>query len=368
MNFDLTQEQSLLKDAVTRLLSDRYGFEVRRRLAGEPRGWSAEIWGQFAEMGLLAAIFAEEDGGLGGGPVETLVIGEALGAALSAEPYLATVVMGGAALRFSDNAALKAEIVPAIAAGEMMLACAVDVGRPRATADGGTWVLDGAAAGVLHGDSADRLVVAADSDAGPLVLLVSSDAAGLVRRGHRTFDGLRGAAVSFEGVRVSAGAVLARGAAADALVERIIQHAIAYLAAEATGTMAMLLDVTVEHLKTRTQFGQPLAKFQALQHRCSEMLVALEQARSMALYAAAMVDDPDPVERRKAFAAVKLVTSQAARFVGQNAVQLHGGVGVTEEHRAGWGLKRLTMIDMLFGDAEAQAATLAALGGFVEAV
>ena len=368
MNFDLTEEQTLLKDAVTRLLSDRCGFEARRRLVGDPRGWSTEIWGQFAEMGLLAATFAEADGGLDGGPVETLVIGEALGTALSAEPYMATVVMGGAALRFSDNAAMRAEIVPAIAEGQAILACAIDGGRPRAKADGEGWVLDGSAAGVIHGDSADRLVVAADSDAGPLVLVVSADAAGLVRRGHRTFDGLRAAAIGFEGVRVGPDAILARGNAADALVERIVQHAIAYLAAEATGTMAMLLDATIEHLKTRTQFGQPLAKFQALQHRCAEMLVALEQARSVALYAAAMVDDPDPRERRKAFAAVKAVIAQSGRFVGQNAVQLHGGVGVTEEHRAGWGLKRLTMIDMLFGDAEAQAATLAGLGGFVEAV
>jgi alkylation response protein AidB-like acyl-CoA dehydrogenase len=249
----------------------------------------------------------------------------------------------------------------------MILACAVDSQRPRARADGEGWILDGRTAAVIHGDSADRLVVAADSDAGPLVLLVPAHAAGVARRGHRTFDGLRAAEIAFAGTGVGPEVVLARGNAAEALVEQVIQHAIAYLAAEATGTMAMLLDITVEHLKIRTQFDQPLARFQALQHRCAEMLVALEQARSMALYAAATVDDPDPVERRKAFAAVKLVISQAGRFVGQNAVQLHGGVGVTEEHRAGWGLKRLTMIDMLFGDADAQTARLAELGGFIAA-
>lgn len=367
MNFDLSEEQVLLKDAVTRLLADHYGFETRRRLVSDPCGWSADAWRRFAEMGLQAAAFAEAHGGLDGGPVETLVIGEALGAALSAEPYLASIVMGGAALRLAPAAVLAAEVAPKVASGATILACAIEGERPRAAAVADGWTLRGRAAHVIHGDCADALVVAADSEAGPLLLLLDAGAAGLSRRGYRTFDGLRAADLTFSDVRVEASRALAVGQSAEALIERIAEHAIAYLAAEATGVMAMLLDITVEHLKTRSQFNQPLAKFQALQHRCAEMLVALEQARSMALYAAAMVAADDALERRKAFAAVKAVIANAGRFVGQNAVQLHGGVGVTEEHRVGWGLRRLTMIEMLFGDADVQAAKLADLGGFVAA-
>ena len=368
MDLDYTEEQVLLQDAVRRLLAERYPFDARRALIADPRGWSAALWGQLAEMGLLAATFAEADGGLGGGPVESLIIAEALGGALAAEPYLATVAMGATALKLGVNSALRAELAPQIAAGELILACAVDGERPRARREGAGFVVDGVARNVVHGDSADRLVVACDGDEGPVVLVLDAGAAGVSRRGHRTFDGLRAAEIQFAGARAEAGAVLGEGAEAESLIERVVQHAIACLAAEATGVMAMVLDLTVEHLKTRAQFGQKLASFQALQHRAVEMLVSLEQARSMALYAATMVEAADSLERRKAMAAVKQVISQAGRFVGQNAVQLHGGVGVTEEHRAGWGLKRLTMIDMMFGDADAQAARLAALGGFVEAV
>jgi alkylation response protein AidB-like acyl-CoA dehydrogenase len=353
---------------VTRLLAERYPFETRRASATDPRGWSAELWGQLAELGLLGAAFAEDDGGLGGGSVETLIIAEALGAALAGEPYLTTVVMAGAALRLGDNAALRQDLVPRIAAGDLTLACALAGERPRAAADGDGWIVDGVARNVIHGDSAGALVVACEADAGPLILLLDAAGPGVSRRGSRTFDGQRAAEIRFSGVRVDRSRLLAEGPAALGLIERVTEHAIACLAAEATGIMAMLVDLTVEHLKTRTQFGQPLGKFQALQHRAVEMLVALEQARSMALYAAAMVETADTLERRKALAAVKAVIARAGRFVGQNAVQLHGGLGVTEEHRAGWGLKRLTMIEMLFGDAEEHTARLAAFGGFVAAV
>ncbi|HET6970722.1 MAG TPA: acyl-CoA dehydrogenase [Phenylobacterium sp.] len=367
MNFELTVEQVLLKEALRRLLADHYRFESRRRLVSDPCGWSSELWSHLADMGVLGAAFAEADGGQGGGPVETLVIGEALGAVLSAEPYLASVVLAGTALRLSTSVALRRELAPQVAGGGLVLACGVDGERPQAAPGDGGWVLSGCCAAVIHGDSADRIVVPAEAAAGLVLLVVDPNAAGVSRRAYRTFDGLRAADIIFDGAHLGSAAELARGDEAVALFERVVQHGIAYLAAEATGLMSMLLDTTVEHLKTRMQFGQPLSKFQALQHRCAEMLVALEQARSMSLYAAAMVDNPDAAERRKAFAAVKAVIANAGRFVGQNAVQLHGGVGVTEEHPAGWGLKRLTMIDLMFGDADAHTAALARLGGFVEA-
>lgn len=367
MNFDLDEDQSMLADTVNRLLADRYGFEDRRRLVATPSGWSADLWAQLAELGVLAAPFAEADGGLDGGPVETMVVGQALGRVLSAEPYLATIVMAGAALRLSDNHALRAALVPQVVSGELILAVAPDIGDLVALPAPGGWLVDGQARGVIHGDSAQGLVLSAASAEGLVLLLVDTTAPGVTVAGHRTFDGLRAADLTLQGVAVAGDRVLAVGPAAEALMERVVQHAIAYLAAEAVGIMEMLLEITVEHLRTRQQFGQALARFQALQHRAAEMLVSLEQARSMALYAAMMVEDADPLERRKAFAAIKAVISTSSRFVGQSAVQLHGGIGVTEEHRAGWGLKRLTMIDMLFGDADSQAARLARLGGFVEA-
>jgi alkylation response protein AidB-like acyl-CoA dehydrogenase len=356
MNFDLNDEQRMLKDAVERLLADRYGFEARRAVGQTTKGWSDETWGQFAEQGLLAAPFSEDDGGIGGGPIETLVIGEALGAALVAEPYLASVVMGGAALRLGDPA-IRAELAPRVAAGETVLAFAED-GVCTAALHGEGWRLTGSKRNVVHGGSADRLVVVADAG----VFVVEAD--DVQRRGYRTFDGLRAAEITLQDTPAQA---LALGVDALDLAERVRQHAIAYMAAEATGLMTMLLDTTVEHLKTRKQFGKPLSTFQALQHRAAEMLVEIEQARSMAIYAAMMVDDPDAQERRKAFAAIKSVIGKTGRFVGHNAVQLHGGLGVTEEHRAGWGLRRLMMIDMMFGDSDKQNAELARLGGFTPA-
>jgi alkylation response protein AidB-like acyl-CoA dehydrogenase len=368
MNFELSEEQAMLQEALQRLLADRYSFETRRRLLGEPQGWSRALWADFAELGLLAAPFAEADGGLGGGAVESMVVAERLGASLVAEPYFATVVLAGSALRFSEDAELRAQLVPPLAAGELILAFADDEpavreggGETRARRDGDGWRLDGVKRNVIHGDSADRLVVTAQTEEGPGVFLV--DAAATTRRGYRTFDGLRAADVRLEGA--PAAGVLALGEASEALVERTRQSAIAFLAAEATGLMDMLLEVTLEHLRTRRQFGRALAEFQALQHRAAEMLVALEQARSMAIYAAMMIDDPDTQERRKACAAVKAVIGTSGRFVGENAVQLHGGLGVSEEHRAGWGLRRLTMIDLWLGDAEEWTAELARLGGFV---
>jgi alkylation response protein AidB-like acyl-CoA dehydrogenase len=362
MNFDLTDEQAMLGEALMRFLVDRYGFEARRALRKDSLGWSRSVWAWLAEQGYLGVSFAEADGGLGGGAVETLVIAEAFGAHLLAEPYLATVVLAGTALTLSANAALRGPAIRAIAAGEITAAFAHDgPGRTVATYRDGGWSLSGSKTNVIHGDSADRLVVTADTG----IFLVDASAVGIVRRGFAAFDGLRAADIRFSDVSVLG--QLALGEGADLLIERVFQRGIAFLAAEAVGVMRMLLDLTCEHLRTRVQFGQPLARFQALQHRAVEMLVAIEQAESIKIYAAMMVEDPDPVERRKAFAATKAVVGAAARLVGRSAVQLHGGIGVTDEHRVGWGMKRLTMIEMMLGDTDYHVAALADLGGFLAA-
>lgn len=361
MNFDLSEEQSLLQGAVTRLMKERYPFEVRRKAAASADGWSREIWADFAAQGLLGVGLGEAAGGYGG-PVEAMIVGEALGGALSAEPYLATVIMGGAALRLSGRARAAA-LLEHVAAGACLLAVADGL---RATRAGAGWKFSGMARAAVHADCADHIVAVAGSEDGAVVAVVP--AKNLHRRGYRTLDGLRAADVDAEGCEIGPDDVLASGADGAALAERVREHAIAYIAAEAVGLMAMLLDTSVEHLKTRQQFGQQLSRFQALQHRAVDMLVALEQARSAAIYATAALGIEDSEERRKAFAAVKAVIGNAARLIGQQAVQLHGGVGLTEEHRVGWGLRRLTMIDLAFGDADEQAARLAALGGLVAPV
>jgi alkylation response protein AidB-like acyl-CoA dehydrogenase len=361
MNFDLTEEQAMLKQSLERLLEARYDFEARRRIASEPTGWSRETWRELADLGLLAAPFDETDGGLGFGPFETMLIGETLGSRLVAEPYLPSVVLAAAALKHADNRALISQLAPKIGAGEAIIAVGFsDLVKPTPQGGGGLY----GPVTIPFGDSADWLLIVAWHG----VFLVDAKAEGMSVRGHRTFDGLRSAEVFLHGARVGPDGVLAVEDAADALAEHLRQHAIAYLAAEAVGLMSMALDATIEHLKTRKQFGQTLGKFQALQHRCAEMAVALEQARSIAIYAAAALSEPDAEERRRAFAAVKSVIGTAGRFVGNNAVQLHGGVGVTEEHRVGWALRRLTMIDMSFGDSDTHNAELARLGGFVGAV
>jgi len=372
MNFDLTDEQTMLREALTRFLADRYGFEARRALRKDGLGWSRPVWAWLAGQGYLGASFSEDDGGFGGGPVETMIIGEACGAHLLAEPYLATVVAVGTALRLSGNAALRRALLPKIAAGEVVASFADDEPAPSAgrepmtaipASDG--WRLSGEKVNVIHGDSADRLLVTAATPGGLGVFLVDPSTPGAVRRGYATFDGLRAADLRLNDA--PAVATLALGPDAETLAERVRQHMIAFLAAEAVGIMRMLLDLTCEHLRTRVQFAQPLARFQALQHRAVEMLVAIEQAESIKIYAAMMTEDPDPAERRKAFAAAKTVIGGAARLVGQSAVQLHGGIGVTDEHRVGWGMKRLTMIEMMLGDTDHHIAALADLGGFLAA-
>jgi alkylation response protein AidB-like acyl-CoA dehydrogenase len=372
MNFDLTDEQTMLREALIRFLGDRYGFEARRALRKDRLGWSRPVWAWLAEQGYLGVSFAEDDGGLGGGAVEMMIIGEACGAHLLAEPYLATVVFAGTALRLSADTALRSALIPRIAAGEFTAAFAHEEPLPATfrhpmtgVRAGDGWRLSGEKIAVVHGDSADRLLVTAATLDGLGVFLVDSSAPGVLRRGYATFDGLRAADLRLNDTPTLA--TVALGVDAEMLVERVRQHAIAFLAAEAVGIMRVLLELTCEHLRTREQFGQPLARFQALQHRAVEMLIAIEQAESIKIYAAMMTEESDPVERRKAFAAAKIVIGGAARLVGQGAVQLHGGIGVTDEYRVGWGMKRLTMIEMMLGNTDHHLAALADLGGFLAA-
>lgn len=375
MDFDLSEDQRLLQDSLAKLLKDKYGFEQRNGYIKSETGWSRDVWAAYAELGLLGMPFAEEDGGLGYGAVETMIVMEQMGRALALEPFVSTVVMGGGFLRHGATAEQRAALVPQIAEGKLLLAVAhtepqsrFDLNDVATTAkkDGAGWVIEGRKGVVVHGDTADRLVVTArisgarrDRD-GIGVFLVPATAQGVTRRGFRTSDGQRAADVTFDAVKVGAEAELKGGLA---LVERVADETIAALAGEAVGCMEAAKDLTVDYLKTRKQFGRPIGSFQALQHRAAEMMVCLEQARSMAMLAAMMAGEKDAAERRRQMRAVKIEIGRNARFVGQQTVQMHGGIAMTMEYAGGHYLKRLTVIENMFGDMDHHLAALSEEGG-----
>src|SRR4051812_4346851 len=378
MDFDLSDEQRLLKDSVDRLVADTYDFEARKRVIAEPDGWSRQNWASFAEMGLLGVPFAEEHGGFGGGAVETMLVMEAFGRGLVVEPYLATVVLGGGLLRHGGSEAQKNELIPQIAGGELRLAFAqtergsrydlFDVSTTAKRDDDG-YVLDGEKGIVLHGAGADKLLVTARTAGsrrdrnGIGLFLVDGNAEGVSRRGYPTQDGMRAAEITFERVRVGPENVVGDPENGLPLVERVVDEAMAALAAEAVGAMGEMHAMTVDYLQTRKQFGVPIGSFQALQHRAADMFVALEQARSMAYFATMMAAEPDPAVRGPAVAAAKVQIGRSARIVGQGAIQLHGGGGVTAEYKVAHYFKRVTMIDTGFGDADHHLARVAEAGG-----
>ena len=383
MDFDLSDEQRLLKDSVDRLFEDSYGdLEQRRRNQAQPRGWSEALWATYAELGLLGLPFAEEHGGFAGGAVETMIVMEAIGRTLAVEPYLPTVVLCGSLIRDAGSDVQKNALLPRIAGGELRVGFAHterqarydlhDVGvAARRTPEG--WLLEGAKSLVLHGDSAELLLVSARTEGGRrdergiTLFLLETSAAGVSRRGYATQDGQRAAEVTLSAVPVAADAVLGSQGEALPLIERAVDGAIAALCAEAVGAMAVLCALTLDYLKTRKQFGVAIGSFQALQHHAVDMTIALEQARSMAIYAAMMLDAADKRERRAAISAAKVQIDRSARLIGQQAVQLHGGIGMTMEYKAGHLFKRLTMIGSLFGDVDHHLRLVDQAGGLVSA-
>lgn len=379
MDFDLSSEQSQLKDGVERLIAANYpSLEARQALMKEPQGFSARGWAQFAEMGLLGIPFSEEEGGFGGGPVETLVVMEALGKGLALEPYLSSVVLGGGAVRLAGSAAQKERIIPAIVDGSLRLALAQTEAQARydlndvattARKVAGGYLLDGRKSVVVNGYSAVLLVVSARTagarrdEYGISLFLVPADAAGVRVTGYQTQDGGRAAEIAFGEVMVTEADLLGEEGKGLPVLQRLAEYAIAALAAEAVGAMSALHALTVDYLKTRTQFGTPIGNFQVLQHRAVDMLIAVEQARSMACYAAMMVESADAAERAAALSAVKVQINRSCRLVGQEAVQLHGGIGMTMEYIGAHYFKRLTMIESLFGDTPHHLRRVAAAGG-----
>ena len=367
MDFDLSEEQRLLKESVDGLLGRFLRFRGAQEIHGGEGRLEQSVWGKLAEQGLLGLPFSEDDGGFGAGAIETMIVMEALGKALVLEPYLATVVIGGGFLRHGGSAEQKAAHIPGIIDGSKTFAFAqleknsrydlADVST-SAKKKGDGWVIDGEKFVVLNGESADTLIVTARTkggqrDAGGIgVFLVPGNAKGVAKKGYPTQDGLHAADITFTGVEVGADAAIGDPENGLPLIERVVDDARIAMCAEAVGAMDESLKSTVEYLKTRTQFGVPIGSFQVLQHRAADMFVAVEQARSMSMFATMATDFDDAKERATAVAAAKVQIGKSAKFVGQQAIQLHGGIGMTMEAKIGHYFKRLTMIENTFGDTD----------------
>jgi len=378
MDFSLSDEQSLLKDSVERYIHNEYDFEARSKVAALEEGFSRDNWKQFAELGWLAVPFSEEDGGFGGGGIELMLLFEQFGRGLVLEPYLPTVVLAGGFLKYGADAAQKERYLGPVIEGAKLGAFAGPEAQSRynladvtttATAKGDGYVLSGHKSVVLGGPSADFYVVSARTSgdprdpAGISLFLVDADARGLSGRDYPTVDSLRASEVMLEDVEVGRDALLGDADDGFALLERVADEATLALGAEAVGAMEKAYQDTVEYSKQRVQFGQPIGKFQVLQHRMVDMFMAHEQSKSLMYMAAMRLDEGYDDRARRAVSAFKVQADQAARFVGQQAVQIHGGMGMTEELAVGHYFKRLTAIQQTFGNADHHLRRYGRLGG-----
>jgi alkylation response protein AidB-like acyl-CoA dehydrogenase len=376
MNFEFTDEQLQLRDTVERFLSEQYRFEKFRAVLASADGWDREAWRGLAELGVLAINVPTAQGGLGFGALETLATMGACGRSLLLEPYLSSAVIATAALRPFAGDAAAAELLSRMATGESIAVLAhfeSDArfesqwvsAQARRTAEG--YTLDGHKAVVMHAGAADVLLVSARSagqsqDAqGVSLFRVPRDAPGLKLISYRTIDGQRAADVYLKGVQVPASSRLGAEGGALPAIEAALDIGLAALCAEAVGVMQALIDATVSYVQTRQQFGVAIGRFQALQHRIADMLIHLEQARSMSYLAALRCADANVAERRRALSAAKALIGQSCRFVGQQAVQLHGGMGMTDELIVSHWFKRLTAAELMFGDSDTHLQRYAAL-------
>ncbi len=366
MDFNFTDEQTMLRDSIAKFVAAEYDFDKRKAILKSADGWSKKAWATFAELGLMAAPLPEEYGGLGGGPVDTLVIMEEFGKGLVVEPWLQTVVIGGGFLKYAGSEAQKQEHLAAIASGERIVAFAYAEPKGRynlsdltttAKKDGAGYVLNGHKAVVIGAPQADHLIVTARTAGGQRdargvsAFIVPKNAKGVTTRDYATIDGFRASEVYFENVSVGADALIGAADGALPLVEKVVDEAIAGLCAEAVGTFRLMHSLTLEYARQRKQFGVAIGSFQVLQHRMVDMFMATEQSISMAYMATLKLDESD-AERAKAVSAAKVQIGKSGRFIGQAAVQIHGGMGVTEEMRVGHYFKRATMIDAQFGNVD----------------
>jgi alkylation response protein AidB-like acyl-CoA dehydrogenase len=367
VNFDYSEEQRLLADSVRRFVEKDYSFEARKRIVDSAQGWSEPVWKSMADIGLLGLALPVEHGGFGGRAVDLMSTMEAIGEALVVEPYLSTLV-GAMFVARAGSEAQKSRMLPVLAEGRLRMAFAhteadsrYDLGRVSVAArrEGDAWRVDGEKHVVLHAPAAHGIVVSARTPRGISLLLVDRESPGTRLTAYRTLDGLRAADIAFQD---AAGELLGEEGAALPIMEEVVDYATALLCAEAVGAIRYANAATLEYLKTRQQFGVPIGSFQALQHRMVDMVISYEQARSMASLACARVDAGlGAAERQRIVSAAKVRIADACRHVSQESVQLHGGMGMTEELKVSHTFRRLTMIAQQFGDADHHLERFAAL-------
>lgn len=375
MDFNHTEDRRMLSDMLTRFVSEQYGFTTRDEHAGSARGYSAEFWERFGELGAIGALFREEDGGMGGGGFDITVVFEALGRGLVVEPFL-SALMAGSAIAHAGSEAQKAAL-EAVMAGQSLAAFAhaepethyeETLVRTRAVQQDGGWVLNGAKAVVDGGEYADWFVISTrtagdDDDAdGISLFLVPGDTAGLERTPYPLIDGGRAAEIILNDVRLDADALLGTAGTASATIEHAVGRGVLALCAEALGAMEVARDATLEYLQTRKQFGVPIGRFQALQHRMADILLEIEQARSAVINAAAALDHPDRAAREQALSAAKYTIGRSGTHAAEEFIQLHGGIGMTWELPLAHYAKRLVMIDHQLGDSDHHLERYIALG------
>ncbi len=366
MNFDITEEQQLVKDSVTRFVQENYELEARLAISGANPGYSEDHWKTFADLGWLGLPFSEEDGGFGGTAIDTMLIFEEFGKGLVVEPYLASVVLGGGALRHGANPAQKGEIITRLAAGELKLALAYAEEQSRfdlhdvttsARADGDNYIINGAKSMVLNAETADHIIVSARTSGGQVdksgisLFLIPRETAGLKVEGFPTVDGLRAAEISFNDLSVGAESLIGTKGSGYETLNATINDGILAIAAEALGSMEVLYKDTVAYTQEREQFDHPMSDFQVVQHRLVEMFMEYEQCKSL-LYRATLEQAQNAPTAQRTIHALKHMVGKAGYFIGENAVQLHGGMGMTEELRVAHYFKRLLVIDSQFGNAD----------------
>mgnify|MGYP000669285738 FL=1 len=366
MDFNFTEEQEMVRDGLSRLVREQYDAETRRGVTESEAGWRPEVWAQLAELGILGMPFSEEDGGFGGGAVDAMVVMQEFGKGLVVEPFVPTVVCAGGFLKHAGTAAQKEEHIGAIVSGEGVYAFAYAEPRGRynyadlettAKKDGSGYVLNGHKAVVIGAPWASKLIVTArtggdrrDKD-GVSVFVVDKSADGVVTRDYPTFDGRRASEVYFENVALGAEALIGEEGAGLPLIELVTDEAVAALCAEACGAMQVANAMTLEYSKQRKQFGVPIGKFQVLQHRMADMFIEYEQSVSMTYLATLRLDAAER-DRKLAVSAAKVRVGQAAHKVGEEAIQIHGGNGMTDEYAIGHYFKRLTLFDSEFGNVD----------------
>ena len=363
MDFSFSEEQTLLRNTIQSFVQDNYDFDKRREIIQSEEGIKKENWQQFAELGLLGAPFSEEDGGMGFGSVETMIVAEEFGKGLVVEPYIQTVVTCGGFLRRS-NPAQREKYIPGIISGEDIWAFAYAEPQGRynlndltttAILDGDEYTVNGYKCVVSGAPWANKLIVSVRTSGdqrdkeGISLLIIEKNSDGVSLRDYPTVDGSRASEITFENVKVSKDNLIGEEGKSADLLELVVDETIAAVCSEAVGAMAILNDATVEYCKTRKQFGQPIGKFQVLQHRMVDMFMQYEQSVSMTYMVNLKLEEDYP-ERRKAASGAKVQIAKAAKFIGQSAVQLHGGMGMTDELNVGHYFKRLSMIENVFGN------------------